>query len=99
MSNDKIKIISSQRYLDESIVAEKVITGPICLPAYAVEIDGVQYAVLADGHHRRAAAIEAGVEVSYEIKSHPEYLTGEALLEAMYNDSDYYDIETGSLVF
>jgi len=98
MSNE-IKIISSQRYLDQDIVDSKVITEDITLPAYLLEINGEKYAILADGHHRRAAAIAAGFNVSYDVKSHPEMLTGEALMDATYNDSDFYFIETGVLVF
>ena len=48
-----------------------------------------------DGHHTMAAALELGIEVTFDIAADSEELTGEELLDARYIDSAYYDIVTG----
>ncbi|MEN2980845.1 hypothetical protein P7L78_21880 [Tistrella bauzanensis] len=55
-------IISSQEYLNEEIVAEKIAACDFEVqvsPAFV--IDGEIYQVILDGHHSFAAAIKAGV--------------------------------------
>ncbi|MBP8125645.1 MAG: hypothetical protein KAZ26_23560 [Caldilineaceae bacterium] len=91
-------IISSQRYLDNAIVTAKMgeLAGEtsVTLSVYDVEVDGETMQVLFDGHHTYTAAQELGIEVKFETVRHPEDLTGIDLLEASWNDSDWYDIET-----
>jgi uncharacterized protein (DUF1015 family) len=95
-----VKIISSQRYIDENILSEKLeaLAGKkaITLPAWEV---GNGMAVLADGHHRLEAAKILGIAVEFEIETHPEGLTGDDLLEVAWMDSDWYYVKTGELVW
>ena len=51
--------------------------------------DGNELCILADGHHTYEAATELGIEVRFAEQDHPEGLTGEALLEAAWMDSEY----------
>jgi hypothetical protein len=95
-----MKYISSQRYLDPEIVEAKkgALDGEssVSIPcSYVGMINGTEYAMVADKHHTLAAARELGLEISFEVAADPEQLEGEALLEARYIDSSYYDIETG----
>lgn len=55
-------MISSQRYLNDAIVAEKQAARDYVVSVIAVTIDGVDYQVVTDGHHSLAAARAAGVE-------------------------------------
>ena len=95
-----ITYISSQRYLDEDIVEEKkreikglpFVTVPC---TYVGEIEGEDYALIADKHHTMEAAKELGIDVIFELRGDSEGLTGDDLLEARYVDSPYYDIMTG----
>lgn len=91
-------IISSQKYLDNSILCEKIaemeeskikeITLPIC------KVFGGLF-LLVDGHHRFEAAKQLGIEINFQIILHPEGLDGEDLLNQSWMDSDWYDIFTG----
>jgi fructose/tagatose bisphosphate aldolase len=97
-------IISSQRYLDNAIVTAKMeeLAGKteITLETWEVgEIDGEEMEILFDGHHTFCAAKELGITVKFEKISHPEKLTGIALLEASWMDANWYDIETEIDVF
>lgn len=96
-----MKIISSQRYIDEKIVEQKLeqLAGKRSLVLEAWEVGMDDLAVLADGHHRFEAAQRLGIPVTFEVTNHPEKITGETLLESMWMDSDYYDIETGKNVW
>ncbi len=92
-------IISSQHYINWAIVEEKmeeIKNKPfVVIPCYNIgEVDGVEMAIQADGHHTLTAARELGIEVKFEIADEPEHLTGEAALEAHYNDGDWYNVET-----
>jgi hypothetical protein len=95
----KMKVISSQRYLNENKVAEKVEelkaerVEILTLEVWEVGIDDLY--ILCDGHHRLAAAQELGIEVEFVADSHPDGLTGEDILEQAWIDSDWYYIETG----
>ena len=96
-------IISSQRFLDESIVEEKIeelngcesVTVPI---AYAGEFEGKECYLLMDSHHTVAAAKEKQIVIEYEEQTpndwNPDW-TFEEILENSWNDSDWYDVETG----
>lgn len=63
-------IITSQRYLNEEIVAEKKeeLKGleQIELPVTSGIIDDESYSLLRDGHHRYAAAKELGIEIIFK---------------------------------
>lgn len=91
-------IISSQQFIDSAIVEEKMesISGleEVIIPCYYVgEIDGVEYAMQADGHHTLAAARELGIPFSFEISDDPEGLSGEEMLTIRWMDGDWYDVE------
>ena len=91
--------ISSQRYVDPAIVAEKQAAEDYVAQYAIVEIDGEEYRVVVDGHHSIAAAKADGVPAEWET-AHPEVmaeaaLDGEAFLAAHHYGDDYYDIETG----
>lgn len=100
-------IISSQRYINCDIVDAKIaeLTGAdsVTLPiTYAGMVDGNgnDVYILVDGHHRREAALELGLAIEYETVGNPNgCLTGEALLLDLWVDSDWYDIESGDLVY
>lgn len=97
-------IISSQRFINEEIVTEKISSlaglNKITLPVFDVNDENLgDMAILADGHHTLEAAKRLGITVAFDHIDHPEKLTGERLLEECYFDSDYYDIETGSNVW
>lgn len=96
-----MKIISSQRYIDEKIVEQKLeqLAGKSSLVLEAWDVGMDDLAVLSDGHHRLEAAQRLGIPVTFEIASHPEKITGVTLLESMWMDSDYYDVETGKNVW
>lgn len=96
------KIISSQRYLNDEIVEEKKLElmkseiDSVDVPIYEVGvIDEIEYYMIADKHHTRAAALELGLKINYVVIPDSEGLSGNALLEARWIDSPYYDIETG----
>ena len=98
-----MKVISSQRYLDENKVAEKVNelkarkVETLVLEVWEVGFEDLY--ILGDGHHRLAAAKELGIKVKFVESKHPEGLTGEDLLEQSWIDSDWYYIETGETVW
>lgn len=97
-----MQIISSQRYINNKILNEKIEwfelnrPGEIILPVWDVDGD---MAVLGDGHHTLEAARQVGVSVCFIVVEHPEGLYGDNLLENSWIDSDWYDITTGELVF
>lgn len=96
------RIISSQRYINETIFTEKlaalVENGTTSITLEAWDVDG-EIAVLFNGHHTLEAARELGIAVEFTVVSHPEGLTGDNLLEQAWMDSDWYDVETGKLVW
>lgn len=94
-----MKYISSQHYIDAEIVEAKKaelegVTEVVIPCTYVGLIDGVEYAMQNDKHHTLAAARELGIPVVFDVEDDPDGLTGEELLEARYNDGDYYDVET-----
>lgn len=91
--------ISSQHYIDAEIVEKKKaelegVTEVVIPCTYVGIIDGVEYAMQHDKHHTLAAARELGIPVVFEVENDSEGLTGEELLDARYNDGDYYNVET-----
>lgn len=100
--------ISSQRYLNDEIVAEKVAHDDFEVAVSpAFEIDGQTYRVVLDGHHSLAAARASGAEpvfVEYDATDNDKVALiergdFEGFLEIAYVDSDYYDISTGKDVW
>lgn len=94
-------IISSQHYIDWDIVESKMLNiadvDEVVIPcSYVGIIGGVEYAMQNDGHHTLAAARELGKAVRFEISDDSEGLVGEALMDARYNDGDWYNVETSS---
>ena len=94
-----MKYISSQHYIDAEIVEAKKaelegVTEVVIPCTYVGIIDGVEYVMQNDKHHTLAAARELGIPVVFDVEDDSEGLTGEELLEARYNDGDYYDVET-----
>lgn len=104
-----MRVISSQHYTDEAIIARKMaeIEGreTIVLPViYAGEYDGEQFYILVDGHHRGAAAKALDIKIEYEVKDRSELgydpdWSFEEALEALWLDGDWYDFDSGQLVF
>ena len=91
-----MKVITSQLYIDYDVVDQKIaqISGRefVELPVWTTGLkdeEGNELSILADGHHTYEAATELGIEVRFVEQDHPEGLTGEALLEAAWMDSDY----------
>lgn len=63
MSIIKGQLISSQRYLDRSKVADRAMRFKRFIVAvYPIVLRGVQHTILMDGHHNYAAAKLAGVD-------------------------------------
>ena len=102
-----IKLISSQRYIDDEIVAQKIEEGDFTVLLSPVfKIDGQEYQVIMGGHHRYHAAKETGVEPDYIILTvHDDDRIAlmeeniDEFLEAAWVDSDWYEIETGINIF
>jgi hypothetical protein len=102
-----MKTISSQRYLDDEIVATKsAAQNYAVLVSPEFEIDGEAYRVILDGHHALAAAIQDGVEPDYTTATGQECDSLQILaddpdnfLRLHYMDSDYYDVATGSPIW
>lgn len=100
-----MKVISSQRYLDygivdakaEEIKNETVIILPV-INSGLKDNTGEELFILVDGHHRKEAAEELGIEVEYEEVENEHGVEGDELLEACYNDSDWYYVKNGALV-
>jgi len=97
------KILSSQRHVDESIVAEKRADADYAVTVSPVlSYDDEEYVVVLDGHHSLEAARRDGVEPEYIVadSSTCDYLhlaesDPEEFLNLARIDSDYYDVETG----
>ena len=93
--------ISSQRYIDEDVVEiKRADRDYVVTLGKVIEVDGVEYQIVIDGHHSLAAAITDGVEPIYRtatstecdregIEDVHEYLL------AHWVDSNYYDVQTG----
>ena len=103
-----MKLISSQRYLDQEIVDTKIANSDFIVqvsPEFAIG-DEV-YQVIMDGHHSYHAAVKSG--------NTPEFIVQNAMdndcvqliednkiedfLEQCWVDSEYYDVITGENCF
>jgi hypothetical protein len=96
-------LISSQRYLDPELVAEKQANKEYSFQSVPVTIDGEKYEVVVDGHHRIAAALADGVEPEWEPAHHETQAFArddpEGFLENNQNESPYYYLKTGKEVW
>ena len=97
-------IISSQRFLDDAIVAQKLAACDFVVSVSpAMEFDGETYEVVLDGHHSLEAARQAGVSpvfVTMTTQDHDAIgLDFVDFLEVTRIDSDFYNIETGKDVW
>jgi len=100
-------LISSQRFVDDEIVAQKITIrdfGVQLSPVFT--IDGEEYQVVMDGHHSYHAALEAGVEPEYHEQTASENdriaLLDEDVnlfLESCYHEDDWYSIEKGYTIW
>lgn len=103
-----MQTISSQHYLDDDIVAAKLVAQDFEVSVSPeFEFDGQTIRVVLDGHHSLAAAKLAGVE--------PEWVTADArtndtvallergdietFLEVTWGDGDYYNVDTKECVW
>jgi hypothetical protein len=101
-------IISSQRYVDEEIVAEKIAAEDFeVMLSPEFEIDGATYQIVLDGHHSLQAAKQAGVAPSFWVADCSDH-DAIGLLEAgaiddfmiaVHMGNDYYNTETGKDVW
>ncbi len=106
--NTAMKTISSQRYIDEKIVSEKIAAKDFEVAVSpSFEVDGETFRVVLDGHHSLEAARQAGVSPTYTEYTATEHdAIGlldagdvETFLEVVHMGDDYYDIETGLTVW
>ncbi len=91
--------ISSQHYVDYEIVeakkAELAGMSEFVIPcSYVGFIDVVEYAMQNNLHHTLVAARELGIPVVFDVIVDSEGLADKELLEARYNDGNYYNVET-----
>lgn len=97
-------IISSQRHLDENIVAQKIVAEDfevMLSPSFV--IDGETYQIVLDGHHSLAASKQAGVSPTFWIADASDHDAIAILENGMIDDfmiavhmgNDYYNVETG----
>ena len=99
-----VQTISSQRYLNDAIVAEKRRARDYDAFYVTVKVEGRPYRVVTDGHHSIAAAKLDGVAVRWHkasraIQQDADFLGGDAYLAAHQEDSDWYDVSDGSNVW
>lgn len=107
-ASDLQDLISSQRYLDRNIVAQKIREGDFDVSVTpSFQIDGNSVRAIQDGHHALEAAIRSG--------NKPNFITGDAAmndrigllklgnidgyLEAAYHDSPWYNFATKKDLF
>ncbi len=104
MGGNKMITISSQRYLDDSVVAQKLADNDFeVLVSPVFEHDGMIMRVVVDGHHSLAAAKLAGVEPKFYTVDSRDVDNVQMIedglfsdyLEATWIDSDYYNVDTG----
>lgn len=95
------KTISSQRYRDPAVVAEKRAARDYTAVYAVVEYDGDAYRVVVDGHHRIEAARLDGADVEWREADASDWgRDAEEQLAAMSSgDDDYYDIATGRVIW
>lgn len=100
-------LISSQRFLDRATVMHKARTFKVfVVRTLYIELRGVMYWVLIDGHHNLAAARMLGIELKWsgpssKTKRVMREMGQEAFAQFLVNnltDSDWYDVDTGKVV-
>lgn len=103
-----MRTLSSQRYLDPSIVAAKRAAGDYTAHRVEITIDGEELYVVIDGHHSIAAAKADGVDVAWEDEGGEIQHSADAAVEdgteldwmaERQMDDEWYDIETGRLAW
>ncbi len=107
MNPVKGPLISSQRYLDNAKVMDKISRFKrFIVSVYPVILRDTQYTIIMDGHHNYAAAKIVGIEPEYRLvgkkitrilEEMPER-EREAFLINNITDSHYYFVETGEIV-
>lgn len=102
-ASDLQDLISSQRYLDRDIVAQKIRDGNFDVSVTPrFEIDGEQVRAIQDGHHALEAAIRSGnapnfIENTVAQSDRVQLLKDgniDGYLEAAYHDSPWYRFAT-----
>lgn len=96
-------IISSQRYINNGILNQKIAKLEAERPEEIVlgawDVKRYDCAVLYNGHYTLEAARQLGIRVRYVIENHPEGISGDDLLTQAWMDSDWYDVETDRMFF
>ncbi|MER2528079.1 MAG: hypothetical protein ABTR07_09145 [Candidatus Competibacter denitrificans] len=101
-------IISSQRFIDDETVQAKLAAKDFTVTlSPEFELAGERYQVVMDGHHSLEAAKVAGVDPVFTVATTQDsdriYLLAqgavEDFLEAVYMDSDWYDVADGVQVW
>lgn len=95
-----MKTISSQRFLNEDLVNQKISHSDFDVFVSPVfEFEGAEYRVLLDGHHSFAAAKESNndpIFIEMDSSQHDAIgLEPGLFLEVVHMGDDYYDTETG----
>lgn len=99
-----MQYISSQRFLDESVVSDKLANRDfVVYTSPEFEVDGDVYRVITDGHHSLEAAKRAGVDPEFVEQTGTDNDTiclleagnFEEFLVVQRGDSDFYDVNTG----
>ena len=93
-------LISSQSYLDDAIVEEKISARDFVVAITPVMvIDGEEYQAIIDGHHSLAAARQVGVEPEFVVYDATDDdrigLDVEEYLCAAWHDTDWYVYDKG----
>ena len=95
--------ISSQRYLDPEIVDAKRKSKDYDVQYVILNIGGEKVAHIVNGHHSLEAARLDGVNPDYEhvdqVQQEADSMELDNYLSAHFIDSDWYDVDTGKLVF
>lgn len=96
-------IISSQRYIDDEIMQEKIENEDYdVLVSPEFELDGKIYQVILDGHHSFFAAKELNIDANLIISTPTDHDAisilndgyVESFLEVVHMGDDYYDVNT-----
>ena len=102
------RTISSQHHIDDEIVGAKRADGDYeVLVSPEFEIKGMMVRIVLDGHHSLAAAKADGVEPEWiEASARDDDRIGllndgkiDDFLSTTWMDGDYYDVETGEMVW
>ena len=107
MTTQAAPLISSQRFLNRSMVARKALTFKVfVVSTVEIELRGKVYRILTDGHHNLAASKLAGVQPTWRGPSRKlqrvmRDMTAAAFARFLINnltDSDWYFVDTGKVV-